>query len=89
VIKRKRLVAHRAEVVITPSVDNSGSTHLLIVVIPGFLPKNHKFFVLEKLGLGVLLVGRFIRTIERDVTWLLAYIACAGFRFCVISSRCP
>ncbi len=88
-IKRESFVASRAEVVITPGVDYSSCTDLFIVVIPGLLPQDREVLVLEKLGLSILLVGRFIRTIGRNVTWLIAYIACAGFGFVVISSRRP
>ncbi len=49
------------------------------MVIPGFLPKNHEVLVLEKFGLRVLFVRRFVRTIRRDVTWIVADVACASF----------
>ena len=79
VIKRESFVAKWAEVVVTPRVDYSGCARLLIAVIPGFLPKNHEVLVLEKLGLRVLLVGRFVRAIWSDVSWLVTNIACPSF----------
>ena len=88
-IKRESFVASRAEVVVTPRVDYSGCARLLIAVIPGFLPKNHEVLVLEKLGLGVLLVGRFVRTIWGDVSWLVTNIACPCFCFNVHGNRRP
>ena len=82
VIKRESFVASRAEVVVTPRFHYSGCAHLLIAVIPGFLPKNH-----EKLGPRVLLVGRFVRAIWSDVSWLVTDVTCASFRFNVLGSR--
>ena len=79
VIKRESFVANWAEVVVTPRVDYSGCAHLLIAVVPGFLPKNHEVLVLEKLGLRVLFVGRFVGTIWSDVSWLVTNIACPSF----------
>ena len=76
-IKRESLVAGRAEVVIAPGVDNSCGAHLLVVVVPGFLPQNHEVLVLEKLGLRVLLVGRFLWTIWGYVPRLIADVASA------------
>jgi hypothetical protein len=80
-------VASRTEVVITPRVDYSGCARLFIVVIPGFLPKNHEVLVLEKLGLRVLFVRRFVRTIWSDVSWLATDVACASFWLNVVGSR--
>ncbi len=57
-------MASRAEIVITPGVDYSGYADLLVVVIPGFLPQDHEVLVLEKLGLSILLIDRFIRTVR-------------------------
>ena len=87
VVKRESFMTYRTEVVIAPRVDYSGCTNLLIVVVPGLLPKDHEVFVLEKLGLRILLVGRLIRTIRSNVSGFLADIACASFRFIVASSR--
>ena len=89
VIKRESFVAKWAEVVVTPRVDYSGCARLLIAVVPGFLPKNHEVLVLEKLGLRVLLVGRFVRAIWSDVSWLVTNIACPSFWFNVLGSRRP
>jgi hypothetical protein len=89
VIKRESFVAKWAEVVVTPRVDYSGCARLLIAVVPGFLPKNHEVLVLEKLGLRVLLVGRFIRAIWSDVSWLVTDVTCASFRFNVLGCNVP
>ena len=88
VVKCERFVASWAEIVVTPGVDYSGCTDLLIVVIPGFLPQDHKVFVLENLGLSILLIGRFIRTVRCDVAWLVTDVTCAGFQFSISSGRC-
>ena len=80
-------MTYRAEVVIAPRVDYSGCAHLLIVVVPGLLPKDHEVFVLEKLGLRILLVGCFIRTIRSNVSGFLANIARASFRFVIANRR--
>ncbi len=77
----------RTEVVIAPRVDYSRCAYLLIVVVPCLLPKDHEVFVLEKLGLRVLLVDRFVRTIWSNMSGFLADIACASFRFIVANSR--
>ena len=87
VIKRESFVASRAEVVVTPRVDYSGCARLLIAVIPGFLPKNHEVLVLEKLGLRVLLVGRFVRAVWCDVSWLVTNVTCTSFGIYVLGSR--
>ena len=87
-IKRESFVAGRAEVVVAPRVDHSCGAHLLVVVVPGFLPQNHEVLVLEELGLRVLLVGRFVWTIWGDVPRLIADVACTSFGLSVVTSRC-
>ncbi len=77
----------RAEVVIAPRVDYSGCANLLIMVVPGLLPKDHEVFVLEKFGLRILLVGHFIRTIRSNVSGFLADIACASFQLVIANRR--
>ncbi len=80
-------MAYRAEIVIAPRVDYSGCANLLVMVVPGLLPKDHEVFVLEKFGLRILLVGRFIRTVRSNVSGFLADISCASFRFVIANRR--
>ena len=73
-------MTYRAEVVIAPRVDYSGCAHLLIMVVPGLLPKDHEVFVLEKFGLCILLTAQ-TRSNSRDTKGLNASkrFACAMY----------
>ncbi len=52
---------------------------MLILVVPGFLPQDHKVLVFEQLVLGLLLVGCFVWTVWSNVPRFVADVTRARF----------